>query len=76
MAGTPRRATGAEAALVGGDWTETQVRRAMAALDADFTPLTDMRASAAYRSTAARNMLMRTWIEDRGQPARVLGLRA
>ncbi|MEM8576773.1 MAG: FAD binding domain-containing protein [Pseudomonadota bacterium] len=59
MAGTPRRAAQAEAALVGKPWTEATVRAAMAALERDFTPLTDMRASAAYRMQAAQAMLWR-----------------
>src|SRR6186713_1130450 len=49
MAATVRRAAGAEAALVGQAWDETAVVAAQAALATDFVPLTDMRASAAYR---------------------------
>jgi xanthine dehydrogenase small subunit len=76
MAGVPRRAAHAEAALVGQPWREPAVRAAMAALEQDFTPLTDMRATAGYRMAAAKNMLMRAWLEDQGTPARVLELRA
>ena len=35
----------------------------MAALDDDFTPLTDMRASAAYRMLAAKNLLRRAFLD-------------
>ena len=63
MAGVPKRATEAEAALAGQPWTEATVRAAMTAMERDFTPLTDMRASAAYRMTAAQNLLMRYFIE-------------
>ena len=35
----------------------------MASYAADFTPLTDMRASAEYRALAARNLLMRFYVE-------------
>jgi xanthine dehydrogenase small subunit len=63
MAGVPKRATHAEAALVGRPWTEATVRAAMDALGRDFTPLTDMRASAAYRMEAARNLLLRHYLE-------------
>ncbi|TVQ54228.1 MAG: xanthine dehydrogenase small subunit [Rhodobacteraceae bacterium] len=63
MAGVPKRAAAAEAALVGRPWTEESVRAAMIALERDFAPLTDMRASAAYRMTVARNLLMRHFIE-------------
>jgi xanthine dehydrogenase small subunit len=37
----------------------------MAALDTDYTPLTDMRASAAYRTATARNLLYRFFLETR-----------
>ena len=46
MAGIVKRATGAEAAIVGQRWDEAAVQRAQAALATDFKPLTDMRASA------------------------------
>ncbi|PTS91769.1 MULTISPECIES: xanthine dehydrogenase small subunit [unclassified Caulobacter] len=63
MAGTPKRAAGCEAGLVGQPWTEAAVEAAMAALEADFTPLSDMRASAAYRMLTARNMLRKVFLE-------------
>jgi xanthine dehydrogenase small subunit len=63
MAGTPKRASACEAALVGQSWSEATVEAAMAALDADFTPLSDMRASAAYRALSARNMLRKVFLE-------------
>ena len=66
MAATPKRAARAEAALLDRDWTEANVREAMRALDADFQPLTDMRASSAYRSKVARNVLWRFYLETRG----------
>ncbi|KIG04197.1 xanthine dehydrogenase small subunit [Caballeronia concitans] len=65
MAATPKRASNAEAALTGCDWTEASVRAAMAALDSDFQPLTDMRASSAYRAKVARNVLLRFYLETR-----------
>jgi xanthine dehydrogenase small subunit len=65
MAATPKRAAAAEAALAGRAWNEATVRAAMAALSADYAPLTDMRASAAYRSAAARNLLYRFFLETR-----------
>jgi xanthine dehydrogenase small subunit len=65
MAATVRRAAGAEAALRGQPWSEATLRAAQAALDADFTPLTDLRASAGYRRQAARGLLERLWLETR-----------
>ncbi|MBA4271401.1 MAG: xanthine dehydrogenase small subunit [Methylobacterium sp.] len=63
MAGTPRRAAAAEAALIGRHWDEAAVDAAIAALSSDFTPLSDMRASAGYRLTVAGNLLRRFLIE-------------
>ncbi len=67
MAATPQRAAQAEAALVGARWDEASAQRAMAALAQDFKPLSDMRASAAYRSKIARNLLWRYWLETRDE---------
>ncbi len=63
MAGTPKRAGAAEAALTGRRWDEAAVNAAIAALASDFTPLSDMRASASYRLTVAGNLLRRFLIE-------------
>jgi len=64
MAGTPKRAAACEAALIGQPWTDATIEAAMAALDADYAPMSDMRASAAYRSLAARNMLRKVFLES------------
>ena len=63
MAGIPKRAAAAEAALVGQRWNEAAVTAAIAALSQDFTPLDDMRASAQYRLKIAGNLLRRFLIE-------------
>ncbi len=65
MAGIVKRATHAEAALQGQGWCETSVLAAQAALERDFTPLSDMRASAGYRMQVAKNLLRRFWFETR-----------
>jgi xanthine dehydrogenase small subunit len=39
----------------------------MQALARDFTPISDMRASADYRLRAARNLLRRFYLETRGE---------
>ncbi|MFZ5521406.1 MAG: xanthine dehydrogenase small subunit [Pseudomonadota bacterium] len=67
MAATVRRAARAEAALLGQPWDEPALHAAQAALAQDFTPLTDMRASAAYRLRVAQNLLRRFWLETRAQ---------
>ena len=67
MAATPRRAAQAEAALLGAPWSAASVRAAMAALDADFQPLSDARASADYRRHVAAQLLWRFWLDSQGQ---------
>ncbi|MBM06565.1 MAG: xanthine dehydrogenase small subunit [Oceanibulbus sp.] len=67
MAATPKRAAAAEAALVGQPWSEDTIRKAMEAMTDDFTPLSDMRASASYRMEAAQNMLLRYFHDANGQ---------
>jgi xanthine dehydrogenase small subunit len=71
MAATPKRASAVEAALIGKPWTEATVEAAIAGYDADFTPLTDMRASAEYRALTARNLLRRFFVETTGTKAPV-----
>jgi len=65
LAATVKRAAQAEAALLGQPWTEATLQCAMAALAHDYTPLTDMRASAGYRTQVAQNLLRRFWLETR-----------
>ncbi len=70
MAATPKRAAAAERALMGADLDEpASWRGALSALASDFTPLTDQRASAAYRMTVAANVLEKTLIEISGATA-------
>ncbi|GAB0118266.1 xanthine dehydrogenase small subunit [Acidisoma sp. 7E03] len=75
MAAVPKRAMAAEAALLGQPWTEETVRNAMAAMADDFAPLSDMRASAAYRATIGRNLLLKFWLEHRDDGERPARLR-
>ena len=57
MAATPSRAAACEVALTGAPWTDQTIEAAAAGLAEDFQPIDDMRASAAYRLTAAQNLL-------------------
>jgi xanthine dehydrogenase small subunit len=75
MAAVPRRATAAEESLTGGPWTGETLRTAMAAIDASFTPLSDMRASADYRKLVARNLLLKFYLEHPAEPREALSLR-
>jgi xanthine dehydrogenase small subunit len=76
MAGIPKRASAVEAALIGQIWNEATIRTAMPAFEADFQPLSDMRASANYRMRTAKNMAMRYYLEMSGIRTRVLQVRA
>jgi xanthine dehydrogenase small subunit len=69
VAATPMRALQTEAALVGQAWTQETVAKAMAVLKAEFTPISDMRASATYRREVLGNLLQRFWLESSGQGA-------
>jgi len=76
LAATPKRAAHLEAALTGQPWNETSVTTAMAALAQDFTPLSDMRASAEYRLETAKNMLARYFDDLNGNSHSVLEVQA
>ncbi|WP_152047242.1 xanthine dehydrogenase small subunit [Aureimonas psammosilenae] len=69
MAGTPKRASAAEAALLGRPFDIGAAKAAAEALAEDFTPLSDMRASADYRLKAAQNILKRFALEHAGAAA-------
>ncbi len=76
MAGVPKRAAAVEAALVGKAWSLETVEAALPAFAEDFTPMTDMRASAAYRLETAGNMLLRYFHEREGSRVSVLEVEA
>ena len=59
IAAIPARARATEAALIGRPWTQESIEVAAAALAEDFQPLTDLRASSAYRLQGAGNLLRR-----------------
>jgi xanthine dehydrogenase small subunit len=66
MAATPKRAAACEAALAGRPWTAATCAAAAAALTKDYTPIGDMRASAAYRLAVAQNLLRKFHFETSG----------
>ncbi|MEO1453720.1 MAG: xanthine dehydrogenase small subunit [Pseudomonadota bacterium] len=76
LAGIPKRAAHVEATLIGQPWSEATIRTAQARFADDFTPLSDMRASAAYRLETATAMLMRYFLEDQGAATDVLRVSA
>ena len=69
VAATPARARQTEAALTGQPWSSQTVKQAADALQAEFSPISDMRASGAYRRTVLASLLQRFWLESQGQDA-------
>jgi xanthine dehydrogenase small subunit len=76
MAGIPKRAAAVEAALVGKEWSLATVEAALPAFAADFTPMSDMRASAGYRLETAASLLLRYFHAGDGLAVSVLEVRA
>ena len=78
MAEIPKPASHCQRALAGKPWTEASVTAALPALDRDYQPITDMRASSEYRRLVARNLLRRFFLETsgRGGATRIVGGRS
>jgi len=77
VAATPVRASRTEAALAGERWDRSVAERAATLLEAEFAPIDDMRASAAYRRRVLGNLLRRFVIETtETSPTRVEGVSA
>jgi xanthine dehydrogenase small subunit len=66
MAAIPKRASNAESKLVGRPWTMETCEAAIRALAEDFKPLTDLRATQAYRLQAAGGLLKRFYLQHSG----------
>ena len=66
MAATPARAFKTEQALLGRPFDAAAVTAARQALAEDFSPIDDVRASAAYRIAVAGNLLTRARLEREG----------
>lgn len=66
MAATPARASQTEQALLGQPLTLASFEQAAPLLVQDFSPLTDVRATAAYRLQVAQNLLIKWGLELTG----------
>ncbi|MDA8585329.1 FAD binding domain-containing protein [Rhodobacteraceae bacterium] len=75
MAGVPKRARAVEVALVGAPWDSVTIETVLPLFSDDFEPLSDMRASMAYRLLAAQNMLRRYIHDLAADPVDVLKVR-
>ena len=70
MAGIPKRAHHAERAITGASIKDIATWRAGAeAIERDFEPLSDHRASADYRMRVARNLVIKAMAEIAGVPS-------
>ena len=68
MAAIAARARATESALIGAVWNPASIETAAARIADDFQPLTDLRASSAYRLQTAANMLRRFYLEHSATP--------
>ena len=66
VAATPVRALETQSMLTGQVWTRTTVQQSMMTLRNEFSPISDMRASSAYRVQVLGNLLQRFWLESQG----------
>ena len=65
MAEIPKRAFSCEKILMNSLFTEEIIDKAKQAIDKDFAPISDMRASKFYRLEVAKNLLEKCFIEIR-----------
>ena len=66
VAATPARAQLAEAALQGQPWNAATLQAAAKALQTQFQPISDMRASGSYRTHVLGSLVQRFWLESQG----------
>jgi xanthine dehydrogenase small subunit len=66
VAATPARAVKTEAALIGQPWNEATLAAAQQTIAQEFSPLSDLRASADYRRQMLGQLLRRAWLESTG----------
>ena len=63
MASIPKRAKYCEKLLLNSSITEQVINKAKEALEKDFEPISDMRASKKYRMEVAKNLLKKCFLE-------------
>ena len=66
VAVTPVRAFQTQACIYKRPWNEATIQEAQKTLRIEFTPISDMRASADYRTSVLVNLLQRAWLESKG----------
>jgi xanthine dehydrogenase small subunit len=66
MAERTKRALNTEQFLIGKPWSRDRVEEAGEHLSRDFSPITDVRGSAEFRMLAAKNLLLKFWVDSKG----------
>lgn len=67
MAEKTKRAVSVEKFMIGKPWDRRTVEQAMPLVDNDFHPISDTRGSAEFRMIAARNLLLKFWVDTTGK---------
>ncbi len=65
MAERTKRAVKTEQYLIGKPWSRERVEAAGEYLSQDFSPITDVRGSAEFRMLAAKNLLLKFWLDSK-----------
>jgi xanthine dehydrogenase small subunit len=66
VAATPARAIAVEAQLTGQPWAHSTILQVLPTLKATFSPLTDLRGSATYRTLLVTNLFEKFFVEMQG----------
>ncbi len=67
VAATPARALKTQAFLTGQTWSLETLEKAAEVLQNEFQPISDMRASSAYRKHVLGSLLKRFWLAEQGE---------
>ncbi|MDZ7824261.1 MAG: xanthine dehydrogenase small subunit [Ahrensia sp.] len=74
MAAVPKRARSAEKALIGSSLEDKSIGAAMAAINGEFSPLSDWRGSSHYRAEVAAGLLKRLKADLNGETVELVSL--
>ncbi|MCD4697781.1 MAG: xanthine dehydrogenase small subunit, partial [Bacteroidales bacterium] len=66
MAESPKRAYSTETFLLGKNWNKMTIKEAMEILYHEFAPISDARAGIEFRKLAAKNLLLKFYLETKG----------
>jgi xanthine dehydrogenase small subunit len=63
MAAVTKRVIKAENYLIGKNWDRSSVEHAMEIIGDEFTPLSDARSGAEFRTEVSKNLILKFWSE-------------